>query len=137
MTPKKTSSAASEALQANPSLYIAEMTSSVHDDCASANTGPISHRTPCDFVVIGTTLDGRKFRPSDWTERLCDLFATRGADRRTHYSPHVRPGCWINGASCVIVSAALYLEEPMSYNFLVHFAQDNALQVSYDLGTAG
>ncbi len=28
---------------------------------------------PCEFVIEGTTRDGKPFRPSDWAERLCGV----------------------------------------------------------------
>ena len=34
------------------------------------------------IIVESVTLDGRKFRPSDWIERLCDSITTFGEGRR-------------------------------------------------------
>ena len=31
----------------------------------------MSEKRPENFIIVGLTLDGRKFRPSDWAERLC------------------------------------------------------------------
>jgi hypothetical protein len=53
-----------------------------------------------EFVIVGTTLDGKSFRPSDWAERLCG-----------------------------VVDARLERVEAMAYRFLVNFAKDNELQV--------
>lgn len=74
------------------------------------------------------TLEGRKFRPSDWAERLCGIMSAFGADHRMSYSPYVRPGFHL-GEKCVYVAARLYELEPMAYNFLASFAKDNELQV--------
>ncbi|MFN3593345.1 MAG: DUF3579 domain-containing protein [Thiobacillaceae bacterium] len=81
-----------------------------------------------EYVIRGETQQGRKFRPSDWAERLCGLFATTGPDLRTCYSPHVFP---VNreGMVCVVVSKRLQTEDPMVFKFLMDFARDNDLQV--------
>ncbi len=82
-----------------------------------------------EYVIQGVTNDGRKFRPSDWAERLCSLFATLGPDNRTRYSPHVFP---VNrdGQVCVVVNRQLEAADPMAFNFLMGFARDNDLQVT-------
>jgi hypothetical protein len=81
-----------------------------------------------EFVIVGTTLDGRPFRPSDWAERLCGVMAAFGGDNRMQYSPFVHP-VTSNGVRCVVVDVRLEQIEPMAYRFLVGFAKDNELQV--------
>lgn len=83
---------------------------------------------PENFVIVGLTQDGRRFRPSDWAERLCGIMSAFGADQRMTYSPYVRPGFYA-GEKCVFVAARLYELEPMAYNFLAGFAADNDLKV--------
>ena len=56
------------------------------------------------FVIIGLTLDGKRFRPSDWAERLCGTMSVFGAERRMAYSPYVQPGT-LDGEKCVFVRA--------------------------------
>jgi len=41
------------------------------------------------FVIQGTTLDGKLFRPGDWSERLCGVMSAFGGDHRVQYSPFV------------------------------------------------
>jgi hypothetical protein len=84
------------------------------------------------FTIIGATSAGKSFRPSDWCDRLCGVMSSFGSQRKMHYSPFVRPGCWISGEKCVFVDARLYELEPLAYNFLVHFARDNDLRVDYE-----
>jgi hypothetical protein len=81
-----------------------------------------------DFIIRGLTREGRRFRPSDWAERLCGIMSQFGGGRMS-YSPHVYP---VNsdGVKCVMVEAGLAELEPMAYHFLVGFARDNELQVS-------
>lgn len=80
------------------------------------------------FVIIGLTLEGRRFRPSDWAERLCGVMSVFGAERRMAYSPYVQPGSH-DGEKCVFVNARIRDIEPMAYAFLVNFAKDNQLKV--------
>jgi hypothetical protein len=79
-----------------------------------------------NFIIIGVTLGGQTFRPSDWAERICGVMSAFGAERRMAYSPYVLPGTQ-DGYKCVFVSADLYKVEPMAYTFLVNFAKDNQL----------
>lgn len=80
------------------------------------------------FIIVGQTSDGRRFRPSDWAERLCGVMSAFGAERRMAYSPHVQPGD-IGGDKCVYVDGRIRDIEPMAYSFLVNFAKDNQLKV--------
>jgi len=81
-----------------------------------------------EFVILGLTLEGKPFRPSDWAERLCGVLAAFGNDHRMQYSPFVHP-VTANGVRCVVVDLRLEELEPMAYRFLVSFAKDNELQV--------
>jgi len=84
--------------------------------------------SPVEFVIVGTTAEGKPFRPGDWAERLCGVLAEFGGDERLEYSPHVHPTS-IDGVSVVVVGAGLQKIEPKAYRFLVSFAKDNELQV--------
>lgn len=80
------------------------------------------------FLIIGLTTEGRRFRPSDWAERLCGVMSAFGAERRMAYSPYVQPGD-VGSDKCVYVDGRIRDIEPMAYSFLVNFAKDNHLQV--------
>jgi hypothetical protein len=82
-----------------------------------------------NFIIIGVTLDGQAFRPSDWAERICGVMSAFGAERRMAYSPFVQPGTH-EGYKSVFVDAGLYATEPMAYAFLINFAKDNQLKVT-------
>jgi hypothetical protein len=86
----------------------------------------ISSNTP--FIIVGLTTAGRKFRPSDWAERLCGVLSAFGAEKKMKYSPYVGPGDY-NGEKAVFVDGRLYEIEPMAYRFVLNFAQDNDLQI--------
>ena len=81
-----------------------------------------------EFVITGTTLDGKPFRPSDWAKRLFGVMSAFGGEHRMQYSPFVYP-ITANGVRCVAVDVRLDEIEPMAYRFLVNFAKDNELQV--------
>ncbi len=81
------------------------------------------------FIIVGLTLEGKKFRPSDWAERLCGIMSAFGSDNRMTYSPYVRPGCTLEGYPNVVVDARLHDIEPLAYKFLTNFAKDNNLKV--------
>jgi len=87
----------------------------------------MSSRTE-EFVIRGVTLAGKRFRPSDWAERLCGVMSAFGSDGRMQYSPYVYPVS-SDGVKCVVVDARLREIEPMAYNFLLNFAKDNELEV--------
>jgi len=80
------------------------------------------------FIILGLTKEGRKFRPSDWAERLCGVMSAFGAEKKMKYSPYVGPGDY-SGEKAVFVDGRLHEVEPMAYRFLLNFAGDNDLQV--------
>ncbi|CAB1369777.1 DUF3579 domain-containing protein [Denitratisoma oestradiolicum] len=80
------------------------------------------------FIIVGVTHEGRRFRPSDWAERLCGTMSVFGAERRMAYSPYVQPGNH-EGEKCVFVDIRIHDIETKAYHFLERFAQDNNLKV--------
>lgn len=80
-----------------------------------------------DVVIWGVTRSGRRFRPSDWAERLAGCVSAFGGDRKLAYSPLVLP-MTLQGVKVVIVGASLESLEPRLFRFLTGFAQDNDLQ---------
>jgi hypothetical protein len=88
------------------------------------------------FLIHGVTAQGKPFRPSDWSERLCGVMAcfrpgasALGRDALIGYSPFVRPVS-IGDVKCVLVDPALREIEPMALDFVVNFARDNGLRVT-------
>ncbi len=93
----------------------------------------LAMETGTDFVVIkGVTREGRRFRPSDWAERLATAVGQFGPDRRVRFHPHVRIAT-VDGEKCLIVDSCLEEDDPLLFNFLINFAQDNQLQMEPDL----
>jgi hypothetical protein len=79
-----------------------------------------------EIVILGMTTSGRKFRPSDWADRLCGMMSVFGEDRHLSYSPYLKP-IQSDGITCVIVDRRLEHLDPAAFKFLMDFAQDNEL----------
>jgi len=88
--------------------------------------------SPVYIVIKGITEDGRRFRPSDWAERLATAVGGFGPDRRVHFHPQVRIAT-VDDTKCVLVDEALEQGDPMLYEFLIHFAKNNHLQMESDV----
>jgi len=89
-----------------------------------------------EILIQGITRDGRKFRPSDWAERLAGVMSqfrpggtTHESGRYLGYSPWCVPTV-IDGVKAVVVNPILRQHQPMAWDFVMHFARDNDLQVS-------
>lgn len=78
------------------------------------------------FVIRGTTLNGSRFRPSDWAERLAGAFCAVDLNHRMNYSPYVQPKS-LDGVPCVVVERSLREIDPQAWRFLVQFAASNEL----------
>lgn len=79
-------------------------------------------------ILKGLTKDGKKFRPSDWAERLTGAVASFGRGRRIIFHPKVKMAT-VEGVTCVFVDADLEQEDPMLFGFLLNFAEGNNLQI--------
>ena len=82
------------------------------------------------IIIEGVTADGRKFRPSDWAERMSGALSTFGKDHRMHYSPRLRP-ISLNGVKCVVVDAALEQTHPEVWRYVMAFATINNLNIRH------
>ena len=97
---------------------------------------PVTHPKPLakEFVILGITLEGEQFRPSDWAERLCGVMScfrpegSGGPNAHLGYSPYVRPTV-LDGVRAVVVDEEIRSLEPLAYHFVLNFAKDNNLQV--------
>lgn len=83
---------------------------------------------PARIIIEGITRDGRKFRPSDWAERMCGALSTYGRDHRISYSPLLHPTT-INGVSCIAVAPEMRENNPEMFSYLMDFANSNRLNV--------
>ena len=60
------------------------------------------------IIVEGITEAGRKFRPSDWAERMSGALSTFGRDHRIQYSPMLQP-MTLNGIKCIVLDRHIAL----------------------------
>jgi len=85
------------------------------------------------LIIHGLTLEGQRFRPSDWAERLAGVmsqFRPAGSfGGHITYSPYVVPVV-LDEVRCVVVDKRLRELEPLAWKFVCDFATDNHLQVT-------
>lgn len=86
-----------------------------------------------ELYILGVTLQGKTFRPSDWAERLAGVmsqFRPGGPQPGSHlgYSPWCIPRSF-GQVKCVIVHRDLRDHDVMAWDFCINFARDNELQV--------
>ena len=98
---------------------------------SSANGAPTSadaesHVVATGYLVIyGEMLNGGKFRPSDWGERLYSTLRALG-EESDYYANYVHLVNFKN-KKCIVVDKDLKDISPVLYNFYRRFAQDNRL----------
>jgi hypothetical protein len=80
------------------------------------------------LVVESVNEDGRRFRPSDWIERISTTLASFGPDHRLHYAESVRPRI-VNGEKCLVVDQSLQDSNPAAYDYILQFVRSNRLRV--------
>ncbi|MCX8514744.1 MAG: hypothetical protein RL017_215 [Pseudomonadota bacterium] len=80
-----------------------------------------------EIIIEGITVDGQKFRPSDWVDRLCGMLAVFD-QQRVSYSNFLRPMVF-KDMNCVAVKKELEKKKPSIFNFIMQFAADNQLKV--------
>lgn len=81
-----------------------------------------------EIIIEGLTRAGKPFRPSDWVDRMCSTYATFGEDRKLKYSPYLKPRV-VNGVRCLAVDLKLKTVNPEGFAQLMHFADENQLNV--------
>ena len=74
------------------------------------------------------TQSGRKFRPSDWAERISGALSYFGRDQRIRYSPLLQP-ITVKGIKCISIDPDMQHQYPELYAYLMHWANSNQLNV--------
>lgn len=83
---------------------------------------------PYEIVIQGMTNNGKRFRPSDWAERLCGVLSSFDQGRRLCYHQWVRP-ILIDNIRCVAIDRKLEQISSTAFNFMMDFARDNNLRI--------
>jgi len=83
------------------------------------------------LIIQGETSDGRKFRPSDWAERMSGMLSTFDKNHRIHYSHKLRP---VNheGKKCIVLYKSLEDSHPAIFHQIIDFASRNNLTIVED-----
>lgn len=80
------------------------------------------------IVIQGITAQGKRFRPSDWAERMSGTLATF-KNRRIHYSPLLQPSVNHEGYKCILLDPKLKESSPQIYQAIIDFAKANHLTI--------
>lgn len=88
-----------------------------------------------EIIIQSLTRDGKRFRPSDWVDRICSSYATFGDDRKLRYSPYLKPEM-IDGVRCLAVDLQLKITNPEGFEELMQFADENQLNILDSEGAA-
>lgn len=84
-----------------------------------------------DLVITSLMENGKKFRPSDWIERISSALASFQIDNRLRYSQGVQP-CMIDGEPCLLVARWLEAADRVAYDYVMDFARANQLRIQTD-----
>jgi hypothetical protein len=90
---------------------------------------------PEEIIIQSLTRDGKRFRPSDWVDRICSSYATFGEDRKLRYSPYLKPEM-IDGIRCLAVDMQLKTANPDGFEELMEFARENQLNILNNEGAS-
>lgn len=91
--------------------------------------------TTGEIIIQSNTRAGKPFRPSDWVDRMCSSYASFGEDRKLKYSPYLKPKV-MDGVRCLAVDLKLKTVNPDGYAQLMHFAEENQLNVVDEHGNS-
>ncbi len=83
--------------------------------------------TPYRYIIKSVTQDGKRFRPSDWIDRLASWDASF-AQHRLVYSQRLHP-VNIQGEKCLAIEPELKDQAPAMYEQIIGFARANKLKV--------
>lgn len=85
---------------------------------------------PSYIIIQGITQNGRKFRPSDWAERLAGLLANMDQRQRMVYSVLLLPLNY-GGVKSVAMDITLEQQSPNLFHQVLAFASSNQLTVIF------
>jgi len=83
----------------------------------------------CRFIIEGYTLEGNKFRPSDWIDRIASMMASYGSTQRLVYSDLLHPERY-EGQKCLVLDTKLEQENPEMFEYVMNFAKTNNLKMT-------
>lgn len=84
----------------------------------------------CRYIIESYTEDGRKFRPSDWIDRVASLMASYGSSHRLVFSAYLHPELY-KGEKCLIIDTRLEEVNEIMFSHVMNFAKTNKLRISH------
>lgn len=82
----------------------------------------------CKYIIQGYTEDGRKFRPSDWIDRIASMMGSY-SQQRLVYSDLLHPELY-EGEKCLIIDTELEIKNPGMFQYVMHFVKSNGLRMT-------
>lgn len=82
----------------------------------------------CKYIIEGITEDGRKFRPSDWIDRISSMGASYNMQRLV-YSDMLHPELY-EGQKCLMIDMALEQDNPGMFAYVMNFVKSNGLKMT-------
>jgi len=68
----------------------------------------------CRYIIEGFTEDGKKFRPSDWIDRISSTMASYGSSHRLVFSDLLHPELY-QGKKCLVIDTELEIKNPQMF----------------------
>lgn len=82
----------------------------------------------CKYIIEGITEEGKKFRPSDWIDRVASMMASYGTSHRLVFSDLLHPELY-QGKKCLIIDTELEEKNPAMFEYVMNFAKSNHLKM--------
>ncbi len=82
----------------------------------------------CRYIIQGVTEEGRKFRPSDWIDRIASMMASYGSSQRLVFSNLLHPELY-EGQRCLIIDMDLEQENLSMFEYVMNFVKANNLKM--------
>ncbi len=82
----------------------------------------------CRYIIQGVTEEGRKFRPSDWIDRISSMMASYGTSHRLVFSDLLHPELY-EGEKCLIIDMVLEKENISMFEYVMNFVKTNNLKM--------
>jgi len=82
----------------------------------------------CRYIIQGVTEEGRKFRPSDWIDRISSMMASYGTSHRLVFSDLLYPELY-EGEKCLIIDMVLEKENISMFEYVMNFVKTNNLKM--------
>ena len=80
------------------------------------------------IIIVGKTKDGHRFRPTNWNERLANIYSEMDEYGRGVYNRNITP-CIIDGVTCLLIRIELEKSNNEGWNHIIGFCIENNLLI--------